>query len=87
MNDYSYHTLSSIINAFQKSVNFPFKDLSLENVQLIFFGRKLIQKGRQFSCHLIKDRKVKDLSLDFFYLILFKTKVYTKGWQLSPIYR
>ena len=25
MNDYSYHTVSSIINAFQKSVNFPFK--------------------------------------------------------------
>ena len=24
MNDYSYHTVSSIINAFQKSVNFPF---------------------------------------------------------------
>ena len=25
MNDYSYHTVSSIINAFKKSVNFPFK--------------------------------------------------------------
>ena len=25
MNAYSYHTVSSIINAFQKSVNFPFK--------------------------------------------------------------
>ena len=25
MNDYSYHTVSSIINAFQKSVTFPFK--------------------------------------------------------------
>ena len=24
MNDYSYHTVSSIINAFQKSVNFLF---------------------------------------------------------------
>ena len=27
MNDYSYHTLSSIINAFKKSVKFPFKYL------------------------------------------------------------
>ena len=25
MNDYSYHTVSSIINAFEKSVNVPFK--------------------------------------------------------------
>ena len=34
MNDYSYHTVSSIINAFQKSVNFPFKFVCFFNYNL-----------------------------------------------------
>ena len=32
MNGYSYHTVSSIINAFKKNVNFPFK-LQHKNVE------------------------------------------------------
>ena len=32
MNDYSYHTVSSIINAFQKSVNFPFKAKNINKI-------------------------------------------------------
>ena len=32
MNDYSYHTVSSIINAFEKSVNFHFKYEEYEKI-------------------------------------------------------
>ena len=38
MNDYSYHTVSSIINAFQKSANFPFNELLQDRERYLYEG-------------------------------------------------
>ena len=53
MNDYSYHTVSSIINAFQKSVNYPFKylrDASNEHLKYVSLHcARRHQSGRNFN--------------------------------------
>ena len=44
MNDYSYHTVSSIINAYEKSVNFPFKERNV-------VGSSLVPRSRFLEGH------------------------------------
>ena len=56
------------------------KDLSLENVYLIFLSKKAYtKKGCQFSCHLVTGRKVKDLSLECFTSYYFSMKFIPEG--------
>ena len=53
MNDYSYHTVSSIINAFQKSVNFPFKTIKIAIVPCQLGSAWLsTQSGQFFVIHI-----------------------------------
>ena len=44
MNDYSYHTVSSIINAYEKIVNFPFKERNV-------LGSSLVPRSRFLEGH------------------------------------
>ena len=50
MNDYSYHTVSSILNAFEKNVNFHFKEKQSSSAIFFWLQIKLENEpGSQFS--------------------------------------